>query len=63
MKAAKDRKEEFYDLARQNYILERNRTRLELWEEHLKDPIVALDKALKCVEDQYCGKGCWLEAL
>ena len=22
-------------------------TRLELWEEHLKDPIVALDKALK----------------
>ena len=21
--------------------------------EHLKDPIVALDKALKCVEDQY----------
>ena len=24
--------------------------RLELWEEHLKDPTVALDKALKCVE-------------
>ena len=35
-------------------FLGRNKTRLELWEEHLKD----LDKALKCVEDQ-----CWLEAL
>ena len=23
------------------------------WEEHLKDPLVALDKALKCAEDQY----------
>ena len=41
-------------------ILGRNKTRLELWEEHLKDPTVALDKALKCVEDQYSGKG-WLE--
>ena len=29
----------------------RNKTRLELWEEHLKDPIVAVDKALKCVEN------------
>ena len=29
------------------------KTRLELWEEHLKDPIVALDKALKCVKDRY----------
>ena len=28
----------------------KKKTRLELWEEHLKDPIVALDKALKCVE-------------
>ena len=28
----------------------RNKTRLELWEEH---PIVALDKALKCVENPY----------
>ena len=25
------------------------RTRLALWEEHLKDPIAALDEALKCV--------------
>ena len=53
MKAAKDRREEFYDPARKDNILGRNKTRLELWEEHLKDPIVALDKAPKCVEDQY----------
>ena len=53
MQAAKDRKEEFHDPARRNNILGRNTTRLELWEEHLKDPIMALDKALKCVEDQY----------
>ena len=53
MKAAKDRKEDFYDPARKDNILRRNETRLELWEEHLKDPIVALEKALKCVESQY----------
>ena len=34
-------------------ILGRTITRLELWEEHIKDPIVALDKVLMCVEDQY----------
>ena len=44
MKAAKDRKEKFYDPARKQNILGRNKTRLELWEEHLTDPIVALDK-------------------
>ena len=49
---AKDRKEEFNDPARKDHILGRNTTRLELWEEHIKDPIVALDKALKCVEDK-----------
>ena len=48
MKAAKDRWEELYDPARKVNILGRSRTRLDLW-----DPIVALDKALKCVEDQY----------
>ena len=53
MKAAKERREEFDDLARKDNILVRNKTRFELWEEHLKDPIVALDKALKCVESQY----------
>ena len=34
MKAAKDRKEEFYDPARKDHISGRNTTRLELWEEH-----------------------------
>ena len=53
MIAAKDRKEEFYDPARKDNILRRNTTRLQLWEEDLKDPFVALDKALKCVEDKY----------
>ena len=52
-KAAKDRREEFYDPAREDNILGRNEPRLELWEEHLKDPTVALDNALKCVEDQH----------
>ena len=52
LKAAKDRKEEFYDPAPEEDVSRRNKTRLELWEEHLKDPIVALDKALKCVESQ-----------
>ena len=60
MKAAKDRKEEFYDPAREEDISRRNKMRLELWEEHLKDPIAALDKALKCVESQYKS---WLEAV
>ena len=50
MKAAKDAGEEYYGVTREDNILGRNRTRLALWEEHLKDPIVALDKALKCVE-------------
>ena len=36
MKAAKDRKEEFYDPAREEDISRRNKTRSELWEEHLK---------------------------
>ena len=53
MTAAKDRREEFYDPARKDNILGRSKTRLELWEEHLKDPIVALDEAQKCVEDKY----------
>ena len=53
MKAAKDAGEECYDPTREDNILGRNRTRLALWEEHLKDPIVALAKALKCVENSY----------
>ena len=57
MKAARESGEDFYDTERKDNILGRNKTRLELWERHLKDPIVALDKALKCVENQYRG---WL---
>ena len=49
MKAAKDAGEEY----RKGNIQGRNETILALWEEHLKDPIVALDKALKCVENSY----------
>ena len=43
MKAAKEAGEEYYDPTRE----------LALWEEQLKDPIVALDIALKCVENSY----------
>ena len=49
MKAARDSGEDFYDPERKDNILGRNKTRLELWEEHLKGPIAALDKALRCV--------------
>ena len=37
-KVAKDREEDFYDPERKDNILGRNKTRLVLWEEHLKDP-------------------------
>ena len=40
MKAAWDRGEEHCDPAREEGIL--GRTRLDLWEEHYKDPIAAL---------------------
>ena len=62
MKAAKDREEDFYDPERKENILERSKTRLELWEEHLEDPIVALDRTLKCVENS-CWRVCWPENL
>ena len=51
MKAAKDAGEEYHDPECEDNILVRNETRLALWEEHLEDPIVALDEALKCVEN------------
>ena len=51
MKAAKDRGEEHCDPASKEDILGRTKTRLELWEEHLKDPLVALEKALNCLEN------------
>ena len=53
IKAAKDAREEYYDPTREDNILGRNKTRVALWEEHLKDQIVALDKALKCVKNSY----------
>ena len=53
MKAAKDAGDECYDPTREDNNLERNETRVALWEGHLEDPIVALDKALKCVENSY----------
>ena len=56
MKAAGEAGEEYYDSTREDDIKGRNKTRLALWEEHLKDPIVALDKAPKV------GGICWLEA-
>ena len=40
MKEAKDREEKSCDPERKDDTLGRNRTRLELWEEHQKDPIV-----------------------
>ena len=43
MKAAKEAGEEYYDTTRE----------VALWDEQLKDPIVALDKALNCVENSY----------
>ena len=30
---------------------EGQKTRLELWQEHLKDPLAALAKALQCLEN------------
>ena len=53
MKAAKEAGEEYSDPTREDNIKGRSETRLALWEEHLKDPIGALDKALKWVENSY----------
>ena len=44
-KAAKEAGEEYYDPEREDNILVRNKTRSALWNEHLKDPIEALDKS------------------
>ena len=56
VKAAKDRRiNSTTQPAKKTFWGEGNRRRLELWEEYLKDPIRALDKALKCVETQYQG--------
>ena len=61
MKAAKEREKEYYDSARKDNMLGRRKTRLELWEEHLQDPIAALEKALTCLENP-SESGHWFEA-
>ena len=53
MNSAKDREEDFDDPARMDNIFGRCQTRQELWKEHLKENVVALDKALKYLEHQY----------
>ena len=46
----------YHDPARKEDIWRRTKTRLELWQEHLKDPIIALEKVLKwCLENPYWG--------
>ena len=49
--AARDRDEEFFviQLAKKD-IPGRTKTHLELWEDHLKDPVAALATALECLE-------------
>ena len=56
MKAAKGAGEEHYDPEREDNIPGTNKTRPALREEHFKDPIVALEKALRCVENS-CKRG------
>ena len=56
MKAAKDRREDFYHPAGTNNILIRNRTRLELWEEHLKDPIFCAGQSLHMMIEENSGR-------
>ena len=45
--AAWDRGDEYCDPARKEDFC-KNNDAPELWEEHLEDPIIALDKTLKC---------------
>ena len=51
MKAAKDEEEEFYDPALKDNISGRNQTRLELWEEHLKDPRCSIGQSFEVLGD------------
>ena len=48
VKAAKDAGEEYCGPTRDDNIRGRNETRFALWEEHLTDPTVALDRAEVC---------------
>ena len=47
MKAAKNAGEEYYDPTREEGIKRRNETRLALWEEHLKNPIVLAERCCR----------------
>ena len=47
MKATKDAGEMYCDPMCEDNIKGRNKTGSTLWEEHLRDPLVALDKALR----------------
>ena len=55
MNVGKDVGEEYHDPTREESIKGRSETRLALWAEHLKDPIVALDKALQWIENPHKG--------
>ena len=55
MKAVKDRREEYCDPARKEDIWGKTKTRLELWEEHLKDPLVAPAKATEMFGESLLG--------
>ena len=46
---------EFHDPERRDNTLDRKKRRLDFWKEHLKDPIVALDKASKWVGEFVLG--------
>ena len=60
IKAAKDAGEEYHDSTRKDNIQGQD---WHFWEVHLKDPIVALDKVLNCVESSYSRSrpGCLVE--
>ena len=51
VQAAKDREKEFCDLALKDNILGRNRTRLKLWEEHLKRPNCSIGQSFEVLRE------------
>ena len=53
MKAARDRDDEFHDPARKNDIPGRPQTRLDLWEEHLKNPVALTKVLVDCLDADY----------
>ena len=63
MNAAKDREEDSYDQARKDNMFGRNQTPQELWKEHLKDPVEAMDKCSEVFWRIRMKADCWLETL